>query len=268
MKRALNILFGFFLFASHAFAQQDSTQVVVKDSNINASQKPFSDVRFDDRMIYKYAMMGGLGIHTSGFNLYFRKQFNKDWYKSRFWQIGFSSMRHPKEVKINPFEGDAKAYVFGKMNSLSVLRFVYGHQKLLFEKEAFKGVHIGYTVLGGFSLGLAKPVYLEVEEPFVTGQKPPEIVVYDSAKHDLTKIIGRAPFTYGLSEIKPYPGAHLKAGLFIDYSSDYVFLRTIELGVQLDAFYKNVPIMAFTQNKFLFFNLYLAWHFGKRYNTL
>ncbi len=258
--RILSFIFCLLVF--QALSQSDSLKASVVQTQAQ------SNARFsDDRIIYRYAAIGGVSMHTRGLNFYFRKYYNKDWYNSQYWQIDFATIKHRKEVKITPFEGDAKGYVFGKLNSLSALRGTYGRQKILFDKEQIKGVQIGLNASVGFSLGLVKPVYLEVEYPFVIDGRNVEIERYDPDVHDRTKIIGRAPFAEGLEELKFYPGVHTKVGLYTEYAAGYEYIRSIEVGAMLDAFYKQVPIMAFTNNSFAFFSLYVSWQFGKRFNT-
>jgi len=271
MKRCITILFICFSFVIQA--QEDSLIVdslITPAGNEVSTQKPkeeiIKDSRFDDgRIIYRKAMLGGVGLHTAGLNAWFRQYRSKGWYKSYYWQVDFATMKHPKEIKISPFEGE-RSYVFGKLNSLSILRGTYGYQRLLFEKEEFKGVQVGYNFSGGITLGLIKPTYLEVEFPFVLTGENSVFERYDIEKHDRTKIIGGAPLSYGLGEMSIQPGIHLKGSFFVEYSSVYKYIRSIEVGLMADVFYKQVPIMAYSQNKALFLNFFASWQFGKRYN--
>lgn len=259
------LFFIFFMLSLASFGQSDSTTL----STDSVVLKTKNDTRFDDgRLLYRYNISGVFTAHTSGWGFHIRKARNLNLFQKLFWNIEFSTMKHPKEYKISPFEGDAKSYVFGKKNNLSILRGTYGYQKMLFEKEEFKGVQIGVNFAGGFTMGLAKPVYLEIQYPYVSGANTLSVFeAYDETKHSQIQIRGRAPFVYGINEIKIYPGLHARAAINIEYSSVDNIIRAIETGIQVDAFYKKVPIMAFADNKQFFINLFISWQFGKKYSS-
>ena len=61
-----------------------------------------------------------------------------------------------------------------------------------------------------------------------------------------------------------YPGIYAKIGLSFEYGADDKFVKSLECGIFADAFYKNVPIMAYQRNQFIFVNAYIGIHFGKR----
>ncbi len=253
-----------FVASTHFVLAQSDTLVPLADSVVVEIK---NDTRFDDgRQLYKNDLSFLASAHTSGWGVQVRKGYNLDLFNKLYWSVGFSTIKHSKEVKISPFEGDAKGYVFGKKNTLSVLRGTFGYQKMLFEREEYKGVEVGFNLSGGFSLGLVKPVYLELQEPFVNGSSQGiSIQAYDENKHSQIQIRGRAPFVYGINQIEFYPGLHLKAAVNIQYSAVDKSIRAVETGIVLDGFYKKVPIMAFSNNQQLFLNLFVSWQFGKKY---
>ena len=86
-----------------------------------------------------------------------------------------------------------------------------------------------------------------------------------SSPSNTVLIIGRASFTYGLTEIKFYPGLHARAAVNLEYSQADELVRAIEVGAMADAFVKKIPMMAFTGNQQIFFNVFVNWHFiGRR----
>jgi hypothetical protein len=87
---------------------------------------------------------------------------------------------------------------------------------------------------------------------------------YDPELHDQGSIYGRASFLNGFDDLKLYPGIFGKFGLLFDYGSDRESLRGIEVGLKVDAYFTAIPIMAFTSNRAIYPNLYLAVMFGAR----
>jgi len=95
---------------------------------------------------------------------------------------------------------------------------------------------------------------------------------YDPAKHGAFNIYGKAPVLRGMDELKIIPGGFAKFGMSFEYHNEPTKIRTLEVGMMLDAFYKQVPIMAdinttddFDPNKMFFFGFYLSLHYGKRW---
>jgi hypothetical protein len=152
------------------------------------------------------------------------------------------------------------------MNAVTLLRAGAGRQDILFSKAEQSGVEVRLLYTGGFSLAMAKPVYLNVLYPTAfEGEYDLVIEKYDPDKHYIDNIYGRAPFTYGISETRPYPGAYVKAGLLFEYGSFNSAIRCLELGVTADVFAKEIPIMAYAENSAVYLNFYINWVFGRRW---
>jgi len=209
----------------------------------------------------------GLNVHTSGtLGLQFRKAKNITGYKKLFWETDLVGMKHPKEIKsVNRYFTDAKAFVFGKQNSLTILRGGVGYEKTLYSKAEKNGIEIRFVYSGGLSLGITKPVYLNILEP--TGKFGEfDIVVekYDPNKHFLDDIYGRAPFTYGMSQINFHPGAYGRIAFNFEYSPIYYDVKALELGAIIDAYPKEIPIMALIENKKFYFTFYMTFIYGRK----
>lgn len=218
--------------------------------------------------IYKNELYGGLLVHSFGWGANFRKGKHITAKLHRIYSFEISGMKHPKEYKsYNPNKDNNKGFVFGKLNTLTIIRPSAGIQKTLFTKEGKKGVQVSYILLGGASFGFAKPVYLEIEPPPGSAPNtPPQTEKYnpDNERHTLGNILGRAESLKGLGEGSFYPGIHSKIGFNLDYAPQEDLLRAFEIGISLDAYYKRIPMMAFIENRQLFITYYLSWHFGKR----
>ena len=216
--------------------------------------------------IYDKEVSGGIGIHTNGFTGVFRTGKFLTGFTKRIYEIELANIRHPREIKsVFPFEENARGYIFGKMNSFYVLRPSVGYHKVFIPKQSLFGVSVAYVTHVGLSIGMAKPVYLNIieREPRINQTN---IVKkrYDPEEHDIEDIYGRASFFNGFSEIEFYPGLFGKFGFHFDFATEQESLRAIEVGVKLDAFFTEIPIMAFTDNRAIFPNLYISILFGSR----
>lgn len=209
----------------------------------------------------------GLNVHTSGtLGLQFRKAKNLTGYKKIYWESDLVGMKHPKEIKsVNRYFTDAKAFVFGKQNNLTILRGGAGFEKTLYSKAEKNGIEIRFVYGGGLSLGITKPVYLNILEPTGKfGEFETVVEKYDPNKHFLDDIYGRAPFTYGLNQINFHPGAYGRIAFNFEYSPIYYDVKALELGAIIDAYPKEIPIMALIQNKKFYFTFYITFIYGRK----
>lgn len=246
-----------------------SVSVFAQENTIREEDKDLLSEDSDTEILLKHEASGGLVLHSNGWGFIFRKGTHATAKKKRMWEVEVVSMKHPKEFKsVNPYFENAKGYIYGKQNSLLVLRGGYGHQRVLYHKEDRKngGVEVRYHYYGGASLGLTKPVYLEI---LVPTSVPFEFTLvtekYNPDEHYIDNIYGKAPFAKGLGEIKIYPGIYLKSGVSFEYASRQDNVRTIEAGVVVDGYYKKIPIMALTDNKQVFLSFYVNIQFGAKW---
>jgi hypothetical protein len=75
-------------------------------------------------------------------------------------------------------------------------------------------------------------------------------------------ILSRASFTKGLNEIKVMPGLYAKGGFNFEYSKQDKIIHAIEVGAQINVFPRDIPIMATSDNKAIFFSLFVSYRFG------
>jgi hypothetical protein len=149
-----------------------------------------------------------------------------------------------------------------------IVRPTYGGKHQITDKIRRSGVEVNYVWGIGPSLGLAKPVYLEIGKPDNIPYETFVIERYDPAIHDVQNIYGRASYFKGFGEMKLYPGGFGRFGLNFEYSGQTTGIKAIEVGASLDAYPVVVPIMAELEgvtNKQFFFEFYLAIEFGKKY---
>lgn len=224
----------------------------------------------DAKVIYRKELTGGLIFHSDGWGATFRHGMHKTGSVRRVLSIDVLNMKHPKEFKsYNPYYEDSRGYVYGKSNSFLILRPGYGRRKILFDKMRSRGVEFGYFWSVGPSLGITKPVYLEIGYPSI----PYEYIAiekYDAEEHYVDNIFGKAPITKGLDELKLYPGAFAKFGLHFEYSNEKDGIKALETGIALDAFPERVPIMAEVEgqelrNKQYYVTFYIKILYGKKF---
>lgn len=211
------------------------------------------------------AYYGGVQLHTSGWGGTFTySKFNTFKTKKTF-TIEFTSMKHGKEFKRTSTNDDrAKGYYYGKLNTLNVLRLNRGRKKVIYQKLRKQGIEVSHNISYGVTLGLLKPVYLEIikvnsnqDVRFVTERYDPEL-------HHINNIYGRSSNLSGISELTITPGANLKTSFIFEYANDREKVKSLELGVGLDAFYKRLPIMSEIKNNFLYPTVFLNLQFGKK----
>ena len=217
-------------------------------------------------VLLKNEFMGGINLHSSGFGIDLRRGYHITGFKKGVFEVEIVGMKHPKEIRtVNPRFDNAKSYIYGKSNSLTVMRGLYGIQNVLYEKAERAGIQVRYTYSGGFALGFAKPIYLEILPNNYPLEFQTSTEKYDPNEHYTDNIFGRAPFLKGVDELKLYPGLSAKTGVSFEYSNEHERLKVLEVGVALDAFAKPVPIMALIENKQFYVTFYINVLFGKRW---
>ena len=224
----------------------------------------------DARTLYSREIYGGPVIHGDGWGgqlFYGRYRTAND---RVLYGLELVGMKHPKEIKsYNPYYSDSRGYFYGKLNSMLVLRPTYGGKHRITEKIRKSGVEVNYVWGIGPSLGLLKPVYLQIGyradgQPIAPYDDIRE-ERYDPTRHFANNIYGRASWFRGLGELNVYPGAFGRFAVNFEYASDNTGVRAIEVGATVDAYTQVVPIMAEVegvQNKQVFLEFYLSLLFG------
>jgi len=220
----------------------------------------------DNKILYKKEMSGSIVVHTNGWGINYRKGNHITGLLKGILEIDLVSMKHNKEVKsYNPYFNNPKGFIFGKLNSLTILRAGYGFLQVLNEKPYRGGVELGCLYAGGLDLGFLKPIYVTVLDSSTALNDYFSVKKYSNdINQDL--IYGKASFLRGFDEIKLQLGLFAKFGFNFDFGSYYEFVKALQVGAVLDFYPKPVPIMALTKNNNIFFNFYLSLNFGKRYN--
>lgn len=229
---------------------------------------------YDDegRTLYAREVYGGPIAHGDGWGgqfWYGKYRTAADRHLLGFEIVG---MKHPKEIKsYNPYYEDSRGYFYGKSNSLLIFRPGYGRKHRITEKIRKSGVELNYVWAVGPSLALLKPVYLQIGYRVDSRDGPPYDSIieerYDPTRHFANNIYGRASWFRGFGELQVEPGVFGRLALNFEYAGDNTGLRALEVGTTLDAYAREVPIMAEVDgvvNKRFYLEFYLALQFGSK----
>ncbi len=216
--------------------------------------------------LLKYENSFGITFNSDGWGLGFRYGKAKTYFKKKTWDISFLFVRDAKQFRYyNEHDNSAKSFFYGKLINFYSLQVLRGRQKIWTEKPYWGGVQIRYFYFGGVNLGVGNPIYVYVIDYNNVGVV--NLERYDPNKHDLDNIWGKGPFVKGLSSLEFYPGLSFKMGLNVEFGTYQEKTRAIEAGFIVDAYAIPVQIMAFNPVKYAMFRLYVAYRFGKRYNS-
>jgi len=241
-------------------------------SGLIASAQTGEATIFDESVIiYDHSVYAGAILHTNGWGAHVTYTKNKGAFQSRLYQLDIVGMKHPKEVRsFNPYYDDSRSYIYGKLNNFFIIRPTIGKKYLKFDKIRKSGVAVGYNWRFGPSLGFTKPVYLEIGIPGEGSQfNYVDVIVekYDPERHKPEDIFGRASGLRGFSELGLNPGVHGAFGLNFEYDPEREGIKGLEVGVTIDYYpLEEIDIMAFADNKAMFFNFYVALQFGAKFN--
>lgn len=252
--------------------------VICSVAGVATAQKVIQPKQIDyglQGILYKEERAFDLQLHTNGLAIAYNVGEIRKYYLTRYYHIGLGILKHPKEYRqaVN-FQGgnlllkSSSAFAYGKQNNFIVARAGIGEKRYFSEKAKRKGVAVGISYEGGFSLGILKPYYLNLNrvEPSGRGFIVSEKYSEENADLflDINRIYGSSSFFKGIDEITILPGLHAKAGAHFSVGAFDEYVRAIEAGVMLDLYFKRVPILIIENNLPFFLNAYITLQIGKR----
>ena len=215
------------------------------------------------KVFFRNERSAGLLLNTDGFGLSYRVAKRTDFLNKKLFEIDAGTLKSPKEYKLsNPFIQGAGSFVFGKLNSVIFIRGGIGHQHELFKKADLGGIAVRYFYSAGPVISLYKPIYYRVLYLISPNMYEIKEEKFSSTIAMPQDIYSKASFTKGLNETKVLPGLYGKAGFNFEYSKEDKIIHAVEIGAQINAFPKKIPIMATSNNKLLFFSLFVSYRFG------
>lgn len=226
---------------------------------------------FSSEVLLRKEYYGGIFINSSGGGIEFRKGANTTYFTKWLYEANLLELKSSRETRVyNPFYRNSRSFVYGKLNSLYVLRVGGGQQKLVNRKPYWGGVELRYFWFAGGSAGFAKPVYLYIIKEHAVNPPYYEYSLiaekYDPDKHFLDNIYGRASFTKGFNEISVHPGVYAKAGLSFEFGRQNQKVSAVEIGAALDFFPTGIRMMAIRDPERFFLTFFVGYYMGKRYN--
>jgi hypothetical protein len=233
-------------------------------------------------VVYSQELSADLNWYTNGYSAGVNVGRLKNYYLTNYFQFSLGQLKHRKEFRQNfdfapsSIGRISNAFVFGKQNSLFVVRANAGQKRYLSEKEMQKGISIGVNYSGGLSLGLLKPYYLDLiyfkENNFGDIIIRSEKYSAENAEVFLAneRVYGTSPFAKGIGETQIVPGINGRAGVLFSWGAFDDFVKALEVGIMFDLFFGDIPIMVedprieFDENVPYFLNLYVNLQLGKR----
>jgi len=207
----------------------------------------------------------GILLNSDGVGVSYRGAKRIDFRNKRLFEIDAGTLKSIKEYKQSSIYTQG-SFIFGKLNSTIFVRSGIGHQHELFKKADLGGIAIRYFYSAGPVLAIYKPIYYRVLHLLAPPNAPNEYELKEE-KFDVSiasplDIYSKAPFSRGLGEIKVMPGIYSKFGFNFEYSKEDKIIHAVEIGAQINAFPEKIPIMSVSNNKFVFFSLFLSYRFG------
>lgn len=263
MNKNIFFFILFYLFCFNTIAQEQKPEVKeeLKDdlTRLNSGE--------DLNVLYRNESSFAVFVHSAGgIGLAYRRGKHVTARRKRLFEIEVQNFKHPKEIKsINSYYPNSKGFVYGKLNSLFIIRPGIGIQNRLYEKSDKKSVEIRYSYFIGGTITLAKPVYLEIKRVTSNPFAAPTTERYDPKIHSIDQIYAKASYFRGIENTRIYPAGYAKFALSFEYADRYNKIKAIETGAVVDIYPQILPIMAYNKNQQVFISLYLKMIWGKRW---
>ena len=224
-------------------------------------------------LIFHKQSVFGIKLVSDGYGAFYELGRLKTPLKTNLYFLEIGERKHPKEEKLSrPNFGQAvgNPYIFGKINNFYYAKLGLGQQRLIGGKANKNGVAVSAIYGGGFSAGLLKPYYLQLNNSAGDGE-----VKYNGSNDSIflspSSIFGAAGFGKGFGEMKFVPGAFARAALRFDYGRFNETVSALEVGVNAEFYTKTMPIILYIKElpeynkpKRFFINVYASILFGRR----
>ncbi|HEY0434471.1 MAG TPA: hypothetical protein VGC95_11390 [Chitinophagaceae bacterium] len=215
-------------------------------------------------LIYNKQSVFGIQLRTNGYGLLYEKGRARTRRKTAIYGIELTEIKDPKEEKTpTGFFSIGNPYIFGKIHNFYQLKLGYGQQYLFGQKGNKNGVAVTANYQGGFSAGLLRPYFLQVNDG--SGSREIKYSISDSSQFlDPSIIQGSAGLGKGWSEITFKPGVFARGSLRFDWGHYNEMVSGIEIGLSVEAYASKIPIVLFAKQRQIFFQGHIALVFGRR----
>jgi hypothetical protein len=201
-------------------------------------------------------------LNSDGIGFSYRGAKRIDYRNKNIFEIDAGNLKLVKEYRQSSQQLGGGSFIFGKLNSTFYLRSGIGRQHEIFKKADLGGIAVRYFYSAGPVLAIYKPIYYKVYRLISATEYEIIEEKFDASIASSQDIYSRASFIKGLDETKIMPGLYAKGGFNFEYSKEDKIIHAIEFGAQVNAFPKKIPIMAGSDNKYLFFSLFVSYRFG------
>ncbi len=219
------------------------------------------------KVFYKNEKTVGIQLNTNGWGIGYRYGDRINYFEKRVYEVDFSIIKHPKEVKSSSTFISSESFVFGKLNYVFDLRVGYGKQNEMFSKRDPGSVAIRYYYSVGPTVAIQKPIYYEILYPVNDSVYGIRKEKFNADIHTSGDINGKTSFFDGVDEISLVPGAFLKFGVNFEFSQSETLIHALEAGAMIQAYLSNLEIMDVNDNQQFFFTLFVSYRFGKIINA-
>ncbi|MDY6800546.1 MAG: hypothetical protein SVU94_04895 [Bacteroidota bacterium] len=219
------------------------------------------------KIFYKNEKTAGIYLNTNGWGLSYRYGSRINYFEKKIYDIDFSILRHAKEIKSTSSFLTSESFIFGKLNHVFDLRLGYGKQNEIFPKKDPGSVAIRYFYSFGPSIALQKPIYYKILYPVNDSLYVEREEKFNPDIHSSGDISGKASFFTGIDEIGIIPGAFIKTGFNFEFSQSENIIHALEAGVMVQAYLKNLDLMAVDDNQQFLFVMFISYRFGKIVNA-
>jgi len=219
------------------------------------------DINEQQKVFFRNERSLGILINTDGYGASYRVADRINFLNKRIIEFDAGVLKNSKEYRQPSYYQQGGSFIFGKLNFTFYIRAGIGRQHEIYKKADLGGIAVRYFYSAGPLLALYKPVYYRVVYSAPDGY----VIKEEKFNNSLAlpqEIYSRAPFFKGFNEMKIMPGLYAKGGFNFEYSKEDKVIHAIELGGMVNAFPKEIPIMAGSNNKSLFFSLFVSYRFG------
>ncbi|MBK22321.1 MAG: hypothetical protein CMP63_08450 [Flavobacteriales bacterium] len=217
--------------------------------------------KHDHTVGYHNIFYSGIQINTNGFGGSVRRGFHKTARKKKLFEMGFNTLKHPREVKMLSSDG-GDGFVFAKKNSAFNLRLGKGEHNVIAFKPFGEGIELKTIYAFGINTTFLKPIYYYMA---YGDNQTVQLEKFDEDQHNVYNVVKSGSYFKGFKEIALQPGIFGKFALNFEYAVEKSSIRSLEVGAIVDGYYKDVEILAFADNYPIIVSLYLSFQYGKKW---
>ena len=174
--------------------------------------------------------------------------------------IEIVNIKHPQEQKY--FTQTSNTFIWGKENYLYSIRLSYDREYVLFRKAPQQGVQINAIFMGGPTIGLEAPYYVEIKGPANTTVRVPYDAEKMNGKPD--QILGTGGILQGIGQSSVVPGLNLKSSVAFEFGTFKSNVVGVEVGFQVDFFVREINIIPTANNQSIFPSAFFTLFYGGR----